>query len=594
MDQYVLILSLGPVQGFIAAARRSRDLWSGSWLLSEISKAAAASLREAGASLVFPAPQSERDLKPDSDLSVGNKIQAVADADDVAGIRRLCDAAKRAAQHRFAAIALRARKELGGDTDLRAEIWDAQVGDYVECHAAWARIGENGYAAAVGAAGRALAARKATRDFKPSALAPDDAGLMLPKSSLDGARETVLPETGGRTARTLRRKLRLADSEQLDCAGVVKRLGFKADQFTPLSRIAAHAWLESLDAGTRAGIAAAYEPLAGLDLATRVSGNDAHYANFPYDAQLCYRFRLDAALRDARGDADETDALSALKACLLPIWKKFGEPCPYGVILLADGDQMGALLSEAGDAAAHVEITRALSGFASGVAAQVRAFSGHAIYAGGDDVLAFVPLDRAVACADALRAEFAAVLQPLARKLGTASLPTLSVGLAIGHMLEPLGKLRELAGSAEKLAKGDHCGALRRNALGIKLAIRSGATLDLRLRWDDHAGQQAFADWQQAYRDGSIPSRVAYDTRAVHLRTCFALSADPPVPGIPAAEFARMLDRARTTQGSLLGAGIKAALAARAANVRLDRLADELIAARWLAARNQRDLGEKA
>jgi CRISPR-associated protein Cmr2 len=41
MTDYLLALSIGPVQNFIAAARRTRDLWFGSHVLSEISKAAA-------------------------------------------------------------------------------------------------------------------------------------------------------------------------------------------------------------------------------------------------------------------------------------------------------------------------------------------------------------------------------------------------------------------------------------------------------------------------------------------------------------------------------------------------------------------------
>lgn len=44
MPRYLLALSIGPVQEFIAAARRSRDLWFGSYLLSEVSKAAALAL----------------------------------------------------------------------------------------------------------------------------------------------------------------------------------------------------------------------------------------------------------------------------------------------------------------------------------------------------------------------------------------------------------------------------------------------------------------------------------------------------------------------------------------------------------------------
>ena len=41
MTHYLITLSLGPVQSLIEAARRTRDLWCGSWLLSEAARAAA-------------------------------------------------------------------------------------------------------------------------------------------------------------------------------------------------------------------------------------------------------------------------------------------------------------------------------------------------------------------------------------------------------------------------------------------------------------------------------------------------------------------------------------------------------------------------
>ncbi len=34
---YLFLCSIGPVQEFIATARKSRELWFGSWLLSELS-----------------------------------------------------------------------------------------------------------------------------------------------------------------------------------------------------------------------------------------------------------------------------------------------------------------------------------------------------------------------------------------------------------------------------------------------------------------------------------------------------------------------------------------------------------------------------
>ena len=46
--KYLLTLSIGPVQDFIATARRSRDLWFGSWLLSELSRAVVADAKAPG------------------------------------------------------------------------------------------------------------------------------------------------------------------------------------------------------------------------------------------------------------------------------------------------------------------------------------------------------------------------------------------------------------------------------------------------------------------------------------------------------------------------------------------------------------------
>ncbi|HHO56021.1 MAG TPA: hypothetical protein ENK21_06495, partial [Trueperaceae bacterium] len=57
-QKYLLAIALGPVQGFITSARRSRDLWYGSFLLSEMSKFVAKSLAESPSvgldKLIFP------------------------------------------------------------------------------------------------------------------------------------------------------------------------------------------------------------------------------------------------------------------------------------------------------------------------------------------------------------------------------------------------------------------------------------------------------------------------------------------------------------------------------------------------------------
>ena len=414
MTQYVLTLSIGPVQGFIASARRSRDLWSASWLLSEMAKAAAKSLFEAGAQMVFPfVDETTKDrLEPcdrmDNNFSVGNKIQVQVEAADDAAVRDLVEQAKAAAQSRFETIARQARQDL--NAALRDEIWQMQLNDYLEIQAAWVRITEKGYSDASQRAASALAARKATRDFTPAHAADAwDKRFMLPKSSLDGARETVLLEKANGDADlsdVARRKLGLSRSEQLDCAGIVKRLGGNSEQFTPVTRVAADAWLQGLPENELSKLCDAYEPLIALNLATRVKGNQGIYSDFPFDGQLLYRNRLDAALSDNKSSADASEKLSKLKNVLKTIWHKYGEPCSYWAMLLADGDCMGELLDRAKTIEEHQAITEALSTFTESVPAKMRDFRAQCVYAGGDDVLGFVALDKAVGCADTLRQAF--------------------------------------------------------------------------------------------------------------------------------------------------------------------------------------------
>ena len=610
MTQYVLTLSIGPVQGFIASARRSRDLWSGSWLLSEMAKAAAKSLFEAGAQMVFPfVGEAAKDrLEPcdrmDDNFSVGNKIQVQVDAADDADVRGLVEQAKAAAQVRFENIARQARQDL--NAALRDEIWQMQIKDYLEIQAAWARITEKGYSDASQRAASALAARKATRDFTSTGASNAwDKRFMLPKSSLDGARETVLLEKANGDADlsdVARRKLGLSRSEQLDCAGIVKRLGGNSEQFTPVTRVAADAWLQGLPENELSKLRDAYEPLVALSLATLVKGNQGIYADFPFDAQLLYRNRLDAALSDNKNNADVSEKLSNLKNALKPIWHKYGEPCSYWAMLLADGDRMGELLDKAKTIEEHQEITEALSTFAESVPAKMRDFRAQCVYAGGDDVLGFVALDRAVDCADALRQAFSACLKKVSDVLKAEKAPTLSVGLTICHISTPLGNVRRLAKHAEKVAKGDNYPAdQQRNGLGITLSVRSGSDSDWRVQWSDEAGLAAFEKWKKWYREKKISSRIAYDSRDIFMRTDFSPSNDLSSElhqNIRQAEFARMLDKARDMEGRKLDNEVQEALKRRL-NARPDAdalnvLATELIIARWLAAKTQNDLGQEA
>ena len=159
-------------------------------------------------------------------------------------------------------------------------------------------------------------------------------------------------------------------------------------------------------------------------------------------------------------------------------------PSPYYAILCADGDSMGQII----DAEAkqpqgmqrHQEISQRLAAFSSSVKNVVeREYQGTLLYAGGDDVLAFVPLHTALDCAHKLASEFHAQMQ----RDSDASLPTptLSVGIAIVHHLSLLQESLKKARDAEKRAKR----LPSKNALALTICKRSGEEYAIVGQWGD-------------------------------------------------------------------------------------------------------------
>lgn len=603
MARYLLTISLGPVQSLIGAARRTRDLWCGSWLLNEAAKAAAKVLHQAQpGSLIFPCPASPDELEPqaslrDDDANIANIVRAEIDLADDAAACTLCDQASQAASARLAALCDEAKNKLAR-LPFHESLWAAQKSDILETFAAWVRVGSGdaAYAEASARLGSLLAARKLTRNFLPAATTAAGPGHGIPKSSLDGARESVIKlsraERKGGAYKLALRRLGIGNGEELDALAVTKRMAGNIDQFTAYSRIAADPWLETLDAQDLQKLCAAYAPLIGFELATGTRGNRNIYGKLPYDGQLLFRFRLENALAAPELEPDERHALDALRQTLHKI---DGEPVPYAVILKADGDRMGELLSRADNAEASRCISRHLHEFAQSVRGIVCKHRGHAIYAGGDDVLAMLPLESAVQCARELAETFkekmAQAAQALSQTLAEEQCPTLSVGLAIGHLLEPLGALRARADVAEALAKGD--GQKNpRNALAIRLGIRSGGELVWRGRWDDASGLDALERFKKEYQNRQCPSRLGYDLRAISGLLGWVDCSASPLPGIHQAELERTLAHARERGGeNMLSPELKAFLIERAGAIGLARLADELIITRWLAARTRADIG---
>jgi CRISPR-associated protein Cmr2 len=153
----------------------------------------------------------------------------------------------------------------------------------------------------------------------------------------------------------------------------------------------------------------------------------------------------------------------------------------------------------------HQALSLALDTFARAVPRKVEIdHRGELIYAGGDDVLAFVPLHRVLDCAQALAQDFS---QRLARfPTGPEGRPpTLSVGIGICHFLDPMGGALQVARRAERRAK------TLRNALAVIVDKRSGPEIEALGTWG--TVDQDLAHFVSLHVHDWVPDGAAYELR---------------------------------------------------------------------------------
>ena len=437
--KHLIAIAVGPVQEFIAAARRTRDLWFGSYLLSEISRAVAGAVKDRGGLLVFP-----QSLDAEN---VANIILAEIEPDDPAGIAADSKEAAKKRWRRFADDALAEAKT--DNSVVREDVWNSQVDDVIEFYAAWVKATDD-YADDRARVMRMLAGRKNCRDF--SAAAGNDGGL--PKSSLDGQRETVLyPQADWRNR--FRARLRVRDGEQLDVVAFVKRLGVKRlgdgnYPYPSVSRIAADPWLRGNEIRLDS-VKAACEQLFSEGLLHKIDEKlFPEFSDFPYEGTSVYATRLGELLEETVDPNARELEKKKLKPLQYALANMRSEPDPYLAILVADGDKMGAALSQLKTAEENRNFSQDLAGFASQARSIIRSHNGVLIYAGGDDVMAFLPVDKCVDCARKLHDCFGVSMQRYAHD---GESPTLSTGIAIAHFMENLEDLLEFGRAAEKSSK---------------------------------------------------------------------------------------------------------------------------------------------
>lgn len=429
---WALDVSIGPVQRFVGESRRTRDLWGSSYLLSYLSAQAAIGAVAAGGSVQLIDSSLYRAVRDGATRgkeprfgTVPNHFQVTVDGDPQTvataaedGLRdawrRLCDAVWDTYVAEVEALGVGSRN-----------IWDRQVGGF------WQVTWVAGDADVRGLLHR----RKHWRSHCPPDEPGDKCSVMPEFQELSGHIRTHGPPARTAQATFWRRlgkavgALDLGSHERLCAVALVKRLfpavaesalGWRLDvQHWPSTVwVGALPWLhilqeadpEAADGYAREVTAAARAvrrplppSLAPLAPAGELATLDANYLHrgFVADPRLC-------PLPDVAEQDQEAPVRAALRERLAALYRSgtgtaeqpaaVGGPSVYYAVLRADGDKLGDLAVDAG----RELVGRALAEFASGgdgIDGLVGRHLGVPIYAGGDDVLAMLPVPRALRCA---------------------------------------------------------------------------------------------------------------------------------------------------------------------------------------------------
>ena len=453
MTQSLLLFTFGPVQSFIAQARKTQDLYAGSYLLSHLARTAAQAMQASGGQLIFP------DVEY---ASLPNRLLALYETTEQEEQEGIGLAIEKAVRREFEEIG---EHILNALSLAKPREFDSQLKKHLEIYWVFHPLSNDTYLEDYNSLTAYLGAVKRTRIFGQLI----EAG---PKCTIGGEHNVVFYRkkksnkrfrTGLKLPDQIPQKF-MKDGEGLGAVNFIKRCAeiyFEAQpesdfekEFPSTARVAFMDTWHRLDQKEPEKI----WPWQGIE-----------------DHQNFEMIENNGNFPDIEVDEASREAYERVRS---------HKVCPYYAIVCFDGDDMGKLYGtsdikrETSPLDFHKELSRKLQRFAKVAAKEVIVWpKGQVVYAGGEDFLGFLNLKHLFEVMIELRERFGQIdLAPF-----TDEKLTFSAGIAIAHFKSPpLYEVLKWARRMEQAAKDIDSG---KDAFGLAVIKRSGEVNSSVYKW---------------------------------------------------------------------------------------------------------------
>jgi CRISPR-associated protein Cmr2 len=499
---HLFIFTISPVQSFIGQARKTKDLYAGSQILSKLCRTGIESTKSVGGEIIFPYLDEEN-----SNQSLPNRFIAKISKHSTLSFQEIGEKIEKDVKEYFEDEGTALLSSLGKfTTDFKNIFWK-QIKGHLDIHWVIVPINDNEqYLDAFQRTERILGSVKNLRSFNQN---PEKGR----KCSLDGQNNALFfshlynkPSYANSAVKVYSGNFK--KGEGLSAVSMLKR-NYPSDKFSSTAQIALLQNEKDLKEEEKENLKNYKNLFTEKQYVSAVvkNGEPCKIENEDkwldvFDYQLLFEENI----------TDKTVPNESQRKCALQFLNKISRNFKdkYYAIIHFDGDKMGRWLSAKDESNNiilkenvkpeyyHHILSKSLSKFADWATdyLKIEDYNGQSIYAGGDDFLGFINLNSLVKVLTDLQREFELIVnkgqdskgkkylgedeKPLSELITTTDKLTFSAGVVIAHYKDPLSLVLEQARNAEKVAKDKG----NRNAFCIVASKGSGEIHQTCFKWD--------------------------------------------------------------------------------------------------------------